>query len=320
VSVEARTAVVTGPTRGLGLECVRSLAGVPGWRVVLACRDEEAGQRAADDVRRDRPDASLVVVPLDLASLASVRAFPDRLAAAGTAPLDAVVCNAGVQLAHGPRLSADGFELTFATNHLGHFLLVHRLLDRLARRARIVVVSSGTHNPEWFTGMPAPRWRTFAALARPGEAERAEWARRPGAAGRVAYTTSKLCNLLFVYELGRRLHGRGHDAVTANAYDPGLMPGTGLARDYGAVGRFAWRFVLPLLSMLPGASTARRSGTELARLVHDPAYEGRDGFYMQIARERRSSKQSYDEALAAELWRVSAELVDLRAGESPLGW
>jgi hypothetical protein len=101
-----------------------------------------------------------------------------------------------------------------------------------------------------------------------------------------------------------------------NAYDPGLMPGTGLARDYGAVGRFAWRFVLPILSMLPGASTARRSGIELARLVHDDAYRGRDGLYVQIAREVRSSQQSYDEGLAAELWRTSADLVGLRPGES----
>ena len=314
------TAVVTGPTRGLGLECARSLAGVPGWHVVLACRDEDGGRRAADDVRRDHPDACLAVVLLDVSSLASVRSFPERLAAVQTAPLDAVVCNAGIQLAHGPRLSDDGFELTFATNHLGHFLLVHRLLDRLAPQARVVVVSSGTHNPDWFTGMPAPRWRTFEALARPGDAERAEWTRSPGAAGRRAYTNSKLCNLFFVYELERRLRARAHDGVTANAYDPGLMAGTGLARDYGAVGRFAWRFVLPLLTMLPGASTARRSGIELARLVHDPAYAGRGGLYVQIARERRSSKQSYDETLAAELWRTSAELVDLRGGESPLGW
>jgi light-dependent protochlorophyllide reductase len=316
MSVATRTAVVTGPTRGLGLECVRALAAIPGWHVILACRDAEAGRRAADDVRRDHPAASLAVVPLDLAVLASVRSFPDRLAAAQAAPLDAVVCNAGVQLARGPRLTADGFELTFATNHLGHFLLVHRLVDRLAPDARIVVVSSGTHNPEWFTGMPAPRWRTFEALARLGDPERAEWARSPGGAGRRAYTTSKLCNLLFVYELGRRLRARGRDGVTANAFDPGLMPGTGLARDYGAVGRFAWRFVLPLLSMLPGASTARRSGGELARLVHDPAYAGRDGLYVQIARERRSSKESYDATLAAELWRTSAELVGLRPDES----
>ena len=304
-----RTAVVTGPTRGLGLECVRSLARVPGWHIVLASRDEAGGRRAADEVRAERPDASLTVVPLDVASLASVRSFPDRLAAAGTARLDALVCNAGVQVTRGPRLTNDGYEVTFATNHLGHFLLVDRLLDRLAPQARVVVVSSGTHNPEWKTGMPAPRWRTFEALARPGEPERAEWAKSPGAAGRCAYSTSKLCNLFFVYELGRRLRSRGRGDVTANAYDPGLMPGTGLAREYNPVARFAWSFVLPLLTMLPGASTARRSGGELARLVHDPVYAGRGGLYVQIAREKRSSKQSYDEALAAELWRTSEALV-----------
>ena len=102
--------------------------------------------------------------------------------------------------------------------------------------------------------------------------------------------------------------------MTANAYDPGLMPGTGLAREYNALGRFAWRFVLPLLTMLPGASTARRSGVELARLVHDAAYAGRSGLYVQIARERRSSRQSYDEALAADLWRTSETLVGLDGG------
>jgi light-dependent protochlorophyllide reductase len=304
-----RTAIVTGPTRGLGLECVRALAGVPGWHVVLASRDEAGGLRAADEVRHDQPQASLAVVPLDVSSLSSVREFPDRLAAAGTPSPDALVCNAGVQVTRGPRLTADGYEVTFATNHLGHFLLVDRLRDRLAHDARIVVVSSGTHNPDWFTGMPAPRWRTFEALARPGEPERAEWAKSPGGAGRCAYSTSKLCNLFFVYELGRRLRAAGRDDVTANAYDPGLMPGTGLAREYNALGRFAWRFILPFLTMLPGASSARRSGAELARLVHDPVYAGRSGLYVQIARERRSSKQSYDEALAADLWRASEALV-----------
>ena len=304
-----RTAVVTGPTRGLGLECVRALAGVPGWHIVLASRDEAGGLRAADELRHDHPQASLAVVPLDVSSLSSVRAFPDRLAAAGTLSLDALVCNAGVQVTRGPRLTADGYEVTFATNHLGHFLLVDRLRDRFARDARVVVVSSGTHNPDWFTGMPAPRWRTFEALARPGERERAEWAKSPGGAGRCAYSTSKLCNLFFVYELGRRLRAAGRGDVTANAYDPGLMAGTGLAREYGALGRFAWRFILPFLTMLPGASSAQRSGVELARLVHDPAYAGRSGLYVQIARERRSSKQSYDEALAADLWRASEALV-----------
>ena len=309
MSAATRTVVVTGPTRGLGLECVRSLAAVPGWHIVLASRDEAGGRRAADEVRAERPDASLTVVPLDVSSLASVRGFPDRLAAAGMRRLDALVCNAGVQVTRGPRLTDDGYEVTFATNHLGHFLLVDRLLDRLAPQARVVVVSSGTHNPEWKTGMPAPRWRTFEALARPGEPECAEWAKSPGATGRCAYSTSKLCNLFFVYELGRRLRAAGRGDVTANAYDPGLMAGTGLAREYNAVARFAWRFVLPLLTMLPGASTARRSGAELARLVHDPVYAGRGGLYVQIAREKRSSKQSYDQALAAELWRTSAALV-----------
>src|SRR6478736_270684 len=136
----------------------------------------------------------------------------------------AVVCNAGVQVVSGERRSADGFELTFAVNHLGHFALVCGLLEQLAHPARIVVVSSDTHDPARRTAMPTPRYTSADELAmassEPGEP--------PQTAGRRRYTTSKLCNLLFAYELDRRLdHG-----VTVNAFDPGLMPGSGLARDY----------------------------------------------------------------------------------------
>ena len=168
---------------------------------------------------------------VDLASPASVRDFAKEVAARGIAPR-ALVCNAGLQVSQGPRLTADGYELTFAANHLGHFLLVNLLLERLAPAARIVIVSSGVHDPAQFTGMPKAAVGDLAVLAATGGPD-------PNAFdGRLAYVNSKLCNLWFAYELDRRLlvwtSARGAARFTVNAWEPGLVPGSGLAREYPA--------------------------------------------------------------------------------------
>ncbi len=133
------------------------------------------------------------------------------------------------------------------------------LLSQLACPARIVVVSSGTHDPAKRTGMPAPQYTSADALA---QANPAADPREPiGTLGRRRYTTSKLCNVLFAYELDRRLRENGSD-VTVNVFDPGLLPGSGLARDYTGPQRLAWRFVGPLLRVLPGVNSTRASGHE----------------------------------------------------------
>ena len=163
-----------------------------------------------------------------------VRGVVQGLRAAELPPVHALVCNAGIQVVSGAEATDNGVEMTFGVNHLGHFALVHGFLDHLARPARIVVVSSGTHDPAKHTGMPEPRYTSAAELARPDDCGTAEDGRR-------AYTTSKLCNLLFSYELDRRL-GHGEQGVTVNAFDPGLMPGSGLARDYPPLQRLAWRY------------------------------------------------------------------------------
>jgi NAD(P)-dependent dehydrogenase (short-subunit alcohol dehydrogenase family) len=218
-----------------------------------------------------------------------------------------LVCNAGLQQISGMTLSKDGYESTFAVNHLGHFLLVALLLDDLTPPARVVIVSSNTHNSELRTGMPEARYTTAAELARPDPDGSSE--ESPATAGRRRYTTSKLCNVLFTYELDRRFAERG---ITFNAFDPGLMPGTGLARDYRAYQRIAWRFLMPALTLMRAdVNTPRTSGRALARLVVDPALEGRSGRYWSGAKEIRSSVESHDTAKAADLWQTSAELVGL---------
>ena len=151
--------------------------------------------------------------------------------------------------------------------------------------------------------MPAPRYTSAEELARASS----DSGEPPQTAGRRRYTTSKLCNLLFAYELDRRL-GEGREGVTVNAFNPGLIPGSGLARDYPPLQRFAWRFVLPLLRFLPQVNSARTCGVRLAALVQDPRFERVSGRYFDGLREVRSSHDSYDREKASDLWRTSERL------------
>lgn len=301
--------LVTGAASGLGLATARCLAraGVP---TVLACRSAERGAAAAGAVREAVPGARVDTVVADLGSLASVRAAAAELAAGP--PLAALVANAGVQVVGGVRRSADGHELVFATNHLGHFLLVRLLAEHLAVPGRVVVVSSETHaGPRRSLGFPAPRWQHPRRLA-DADAAAADPSSR---AGRVRYATSKLAALYLVHELARRFPP---ERLTANAFDPGLMPETGLARDYPPLVRRAYRACTPLLvRALPGASPVERSAADLAWLATDPSVAGVTGEYFRGREPRRSSPESYDEGRAAELWQVSDELVGLAAAGRP---
>ena len=182
-----RTAVVTGGNSGIGLEASRALAQA-GARVVLACRDLGKAKTAADSIRLAAPASEVEVLPLDLADLGSVRAF-SRAFRARHARLDLLVNNAGV-MAIPQRVTADGFEMQIGTNHLGHFALTGLLLERLLATpdARVVNVSSGAHR--------LGRIR-FDDLH--GERCYRRWA---------AYGQSKLANLLFCFELQRRLSAR----------------------------------------------------------------------------------------------------------------
>lgn len=300
--VPSETVIVTGANAGLGLACVEALlARNPGQQVVLAVRDVQRGREAAAGL----PDPDRCsVIELDLASLSSVSGFPARYAAAELPPLRALICNAGLQMTSAAHRSEDGFELTFAVNHLGHFALTQALLENLQAPARIAIVSSDTHDPSRRTGMPVPRYTAAAELAHVP----AEPASAPSVAGRRCYTTSKLCNVLFAYELDRRL-GEGSRGITVNAFNPGLMPGSGLARDYSALQRFAWRFVMPAMRVLPQVRSLARSGRDLAMLAGDPAYESVTGRYFDGLKPIRSSVDSYDREKARDLWETSERLI-----------
>src|SRR5829696_5061715 len=257
----AKTVVVTGGNAGLGYECAKGIAGAGReWRVVLAVRSREKGERAARAIAEETGNPNVEAMGLDLASLASLRSFARALA-----------CNAGLQVVSGTSYTEDGFEESFGVNHLAHLLLVNLVLCQLEAPARIIFLSSGTHDPERRTGMPAPRYRGARALAYPERYPDPEEGREgPGKVGRRRYTASKLCNAMCAYELDRRLRAGGLSTpeapIDANAFDPGAVPGTGLARNHAPLARFAWDRgvgrLVPILRRLgvPSAPPKPRNG------------------------------------------------------------
>ncbi len=316
--------LVTGGNSGIGFECAREL-GRAGWHVVIASRNRDVSAEALRRIASESGADAVSELGLDLGSIDSVRRFATEF---GARPLRfrALVCNAGLQVRQGPQRSRDGFELTFAVNHLGHFLLVNLLLARLLANApaRIVVVASGVHDPKLRTGMPKADIADLETLAATGGP------RKDTFDGRLAYVNSKLCNLWFAYELARRLEAAGLSnadrRLTVNGFDPGLVPGSGLARDYPPVLRFVWDRILPgvarvLTPVVAGINPAPKAGRALARLVLDPALANVTGRYFPSHtrwREARSSDASYDLERARALWEESVRMTKLAPKESVL--
>jgi NAD(P)-dependent dehydrogenase (short-subunit alcohol dehydrogenase family) len=317
-SKDPQTVVITGGNTGLGFECAKALLSDSDatWHVILACRDADRAQAAVDQLTADGTTTGRVeAMSLDLASLASIRTFAadvtSTLGVKVIPPLHAIVCNAGVN--PGPKMSttADGFESTFGVNHLGHFLLVNELLPVLQPPGRVVVVASGVHDPAQKAGVPLPAWNDPAALAR-GELGALGASDGSMPAGQRRYSTSKLANIYFTYALARRLP----EGVTANAFDPGLMPGTGLFRNTPAPFRFIMGKVMPhaipLLRRVysPNIHTPQESGGALAHLVTDPELAGVTGGYFEGRKQIRSSDESYSDDRAEELWNASLSLTE----------
>ena len=291
--------VMTGGSRGIGAEALRHLLALPDAHILLG-------------VRGAAP-AGTTGLPLDLASLASVNRFADSvIAALGETGIDALILNAGGQRPTVAERSADGHELTFAANHLGHFLLLQRLWPHLATGARVVITSSGTHDPAERTGVPPPRHANARWLTDP--------ASDPGldanaiTAGMRAYSASKLGNLMTARSAAARADAdpRGISVV---AYDPGLTPGTGLARQQMWVVRALVWPLLPLL--LPFGKTMNslaNAGRSLADLSTNmrPA-PGR--VYASLRKGRlgwpEPSALARDDAACAALWRDSLALCGL---------
>ena len=316
------TILITGGHGGIGLECSRQIASRSGFDLILAGRNLERMEPAARELRT-RYGAKVQTLELDTSSLASVRAAAARcrtmIDGGEIGSLQAILCNAGAQFRGPPSYSADGYEKTFATNYLGHFLLVQLLLDRVADHGRIVFTASGTHDPDTPDGKligiaAAPDGIALAGTGKDGA--------RP-LSGNVRYTTSKLCTILLAYELDRRLKRSG-SRIASIAYDPGSVPGTGLLASLPKPVQWLSRTAF-VRSMLRRRGVTMGSldfsGDALARIATDPGFADKGGTYFQAndgrLSERRSSIMSYDEAAAAKLWRDSEMLAHMAPEEQP---
>jgi NAD(P)-dependent dehydrogenase (short-subunit alcohol dehydrogenase family) len=302
-STSPRPLVVVGASTGLGRATARLLAA--DHPVIVAGRDAARTHAAVP--------AAAHAVAVDLTSLADVRRCGDELAARG--PLGGLVCNAGVQDAGPPTFTAAGVETTFAVNHLAHFALILHLLPALAPGARVVLVGSGTLDPgnpmASRTGYRGGRYTSARDLA----AGRGDDSVSDAQRARDRYSTSKLCNVLTMRALARRVPA---SRVAFHAIDPGLMAGTGLARQAPWYARAIWHTLMrAAVPLLPGGSTPARSATVIRWLLTEPSLAGRTGLYVDERRRELALTADADRAaFQDDLYATSLELAGL--GRDPL--
>ena len=282
-----RTAVVTGANTGIGFEAAAVLAR-RGAVTILACRDTARAGRAAARLTAATPDAAVSVVRLDLASLDSVRAAAAEIQA-GHSGLDLLINNAGVMMP--PRgTTADGFELQFGTNHLGHYALTGLLLDRMlpVPGSRVVTVSSNAHRPGRISLADLNSARRYSRIA--------------------AYAQSKLANLLFTYELQRRLAAAGAPTIALAAH-PGTastelvryLPRLVQAGNAALGGLISQSAVMGALPTLRAATDPAAAGGE----YYGPGGLGQNkGYPVRVS----STSRSHDEDAQHRLWAESARL------------
>ena len=281
-----RVAIVTGANSGIGFETARVLA-EKGATVVMACRNLVKANPKADEIRGAHPEATVEVMELDLSDLESVRRFADAFRAKHSR-LDLLINNAGIMVPpYGT--TAQGFETQFGVNHLGHFALTGLLLDLIVQTpgSRIVTISSVAHQL--------------------GKIQFSDLNWEKGYKAQSAYGQSKLANLLFTYELQRRLAAAGKDTLAVAAH-PGWTE-TNLQEHAKGV-KFLNRFFgqEPLMGALPTLYAATESG------VHGAEYYGPSGFMEMNGppKKVKSNRRSHDQNVAERLWSVSEELTGVR--------
>ncbi len=277
-SMTGKTVLVTGATNGIGFITARELAKMDAT-VLMVARDEKKGRAKLEEIRKTVPNAKLELLLADLSSMASIRQLGTNITAKYPS-LDVLVNNAGAFYSD-RKVSKDGFEMTFALNHIGYFLLTNLLLETLKRgkNARIVSVSSGAHLSGKINFDDLQLEHKFS--------------------GWNAYCASKLMNVLFTKELSRRLAGTG---VTANCLHPGFV-NTGFAGDSSDFFGKALNFAKNFLAITPekGAETMiyLSSSAEVANVT---------GEYFEKKKIAKVNPIALDSSVAKRLWDISEKL------------
>jgi retinol dehydrogenase-14 len=279
-SMSGKVCLITGASSGLGRATALALAN-RGATVVMVCRNQAKGEAARSEIAEASGNPSVDLLLADLSSQQAIRQLVQEFQAKHE-HLHVLVNSAGG--IYGPRmLTVDGLELTFALDHLAYFLLANLLLDvlRHSAPARIINVTSDAH-----------RMGPFNFNNLQGESRYS---------GLRAYGQAKLANIMFTYDLARRLEGTG---VTVNCMYPGFVRTNFGRHKAGIYGLFVAVFS-PLMK------TPEKGAETIIYLASSPEVEGVSGKYFINKKEARSSKASYDEAMTRRLWEVSAELTNL---------
>ncbi|MEP7134500.1 MAG: oxidoreductase [Chloroflexota bacterium] len=291
-----KVVIVTGGNSGIGYEAALALAG-KNAQVILAVRSMDKGEEAAQAIRQRYPQAQVIVMALDLSDLKSVRAFAENFLKQYKR-LDILINNAGV-MALPKRKTADGFEMQFGTNHLGHFALTGLLLPvlKVTPNGRIVTVSSGVH------------------VSGDIHFDDLQWEKTYDRWG--AYAQSKLANLLFAYELQRKLSATGSSLISLGCH-PGYaatnLQAAGPKMDGSAVRLWMMNIANAILAQGQDMGALPTLYAAVASDVNGCDYIGPKGGMRGYPDKVKSNNKSYDEALAKRLWQVSEELTGVVYG------
>lgn len=287
-----KTVMITGGNSGLGYETARRIAANKDYAVILACRNSRKAEKAQQDIIRDTDNPDISVQMLDTSSLASVRQCVQDLKKEHV-HLNVLINNAGISAMH-KGTTPEGFELVFATNYLGHYLLTMELLDSMDPEAQILNVTSDMHNPP---GGIVWKGADYCAYQAQNDRRR--------------YSYSKLCNILFTYKLAEELK-KHNSRIRVNCFNPGYMADTGFAGSHGGSARTEMVKV-----MMPDRyGTLEDSSKALTELVTGESFTMNNGIYY----DRQygigtSSDLSHDQKVQDELWEKSQGYTGIDAEE-----
>lgn len=283
-----KNVIITGANSGLGFETVKKIAGDKDCRVILACRSKEKAENAKAQIIAETNNPNIETMELDTSLLSSVRVFA-RDYCYRFGPVDVLINNAGISPMHGGT-TAEGFELVFATNYLGHFLLTELLLPHMAENARILSITSDMHNPPG-----GIEWKGVEHLAHPIENDRRK------------YSYSKLCLIYYTHKLDERLRLEG-SKITVNTFNPGFMSATNFSGGHADKARS----LVVKTTMPERYGELESSSTALARLATEAEFSGISGQYFdRSVNTKRSSELSYNKDHENELWEKSREYCNL---------
>lgn len=288
-----RTIILTGASNGLGFETVKKIAkNFQNYRIILACRNLSKANSKKEEIEKETQNKNLIVMEIDTSSLDSVKNFVENYKKSSYGKIYSLICNAAIGGNSLNEKSKDGYDIIFATNHLGHFLLVNLLLPLMEENGRIFIVSSDMHDPpKQFH--PKFEWVGAEKLAKPDE----ELGK-----SNIRYSYSKLCNIYFAYELIKK---NSDKKLLINTFTPGFIPETGLSG--GKITPESIKFVKDNFPERVG--DLEKSSQALCDLITMENFKENGKFFDRSTKFIETSELSHNEKNSKELWDLSESYV-----------